>query len=59
MKQNILIIGGSYFIGRVFVEELLKLQKFSIYVLNRGKMPLRKKARCILEARILFRRMAE
>ena len=46
MKQNILIIGGSYFIGRVFVEELLKLQKFSIYVLNRGKMPLRKKGVC-------------
>ena len=46
MTQNVLIIGGSYFLGRVFVEKLLQTRKFSIYVLNRGKMPLRKKGVC-------------
>ena len=41
--KNILIIGGSYFVGRVFVEELLKKQGYSIYVLNRGNIPIRRK----------------
>ena len=40
--KNVLIIGGSYFVGRVFVEELLKEQGYSIYVLNRGRIPIRK-----------------
>lgn len=39
--KNILIIGGSYFTGRVFVEELLKIDgKYNIYTLNRGTRPL-------------------
>lgn len=39
--KNILIIGGSYFTGRIFVEELLKdCKKYSIYTLNRGTKPL-------------------
>lgn len=40
--KNILIIGGSYFVGRVFVEELLKQQGYSVYVLNRGNIPIKK-----------------
>ena len=38
--KNILIIGGSYFVGRVFVEELVKEGGYSIYVVNRGNVPL-------------------
>jgi len=39
--KNILIIGGSYFVGRVFIEELLNHAEYSIYVLNRGRIPLK------------------
>lgn len=38
--KNILIIGGSYFAGRVFVEELAKENDVNITVFNRGKFPL-------------------
>ena len=38
--KNVLIIGGSYFSGRVLVEELLKEKDFSIFVYNRGRVPL-------------------
>lgn len=38
--KHILIIGGSYFAGRVFVEELAKLPDFAIHVFNRGRQPL-------------------
>jgi nucleoside-diphosphate-sugar epimerase len=38
--KNILVIGGSYFVGKVFVEELMKDKDYSIYVLNRGNRPL-------------------
>ena len=41
--KNILVIGGSYFLGRVFVEELKKESGYSIYVLNRGNVPLNMK----------------
>lgn len=37
---NILIIGGTYFVGRVFVEELRNRHNYAIYVLNRGNRPL-------------------
>jgi 2'-hydroxyisoflavone reductase len=40
--KNVLVIGGSYFLGRVFVEELLKMGGYSIHVLNRGRIPIRK-----------------
>jgi nucleoside-diphosphate-sugar epimerase len=40
--KNILVIGGSYFVGRVFVEELLKAKEYSISVLNRGNIPVRR-----------------
>jgi len=38
---NILVIGGSYFAGRVFVEEALKRPGAIVHVFNRGRMPLR------------------
>ncbi len=38
--KNILVIGGSYFAGRVFVEELLKTKDYNIFVYNRGNIPL-------------------
>ncbi len=37
---NILIIGGSYFAGRVFVEELLKGKDTDISVFNRGRISM-------------------
>lgn len=40
MKKNILVIGGSYFVGKVFVEEAVQKEEFDIYVLNRGNRPL-------------------
>jgi len=39
--KNVLVIGGSYFVGRVFVEELRAHPDFAIHVLNRGSRPLR------------------
>ncbi|MFC1925892.1 NAD-dependent epimerase/dehydratase family protein [Chloroflexota bacterium] len=38
--KNILIIGGSYFIGRVFVEELQNHSEYAVHVLNRGNRTL-------------------
>jgi len=38
--KNILVIGGSYFLGRVFVEELARADAFSLCVVNRGNVPL-------------------
>ncbi len=38
--QNILVMGGSYFAGRVFLELLLNEQGYNLHVLNRGKAPL-------------------
>ncbi|KQC06435.1 MAG: hypothetical protein APR62_07965 [Smithella sp. SDB] len=38
--KNVLIIGGSYFVGRVFVEELSRIPGYAIYVMNRGNVPL-------------------
>jgi len=40
--KEILVIGGSYFLGRVCVEELLKKKEFTVTVVNRGKLPLNK-----------------
>jgi 2'-hydroxyisoflavone reductase len=39
--KNVLIIGGSYFAGRVCVEELVKQPDLAIHVFNRGRQPLR------------------
>lgn len=38
--KRILIIGGSYFAGRVFVEELAASGSAEIHVFNRGRIPL-------------------
>lgn len=38
--KNVLVIGGSYFAGRVFVEELLASGAYAPYVMNRGSRPL-------------------
>lgn len=38
--KNILVIGGSYFVGLVFVEELRARGGHAIHVLNRGRKPL-------------------
>ena len=38
--KKLLIMGGSYFLGRVLVEEALKSGGFSVTVLNRGNRPL-------------------
>lgn len=38
--KNVLIIGGSYFAGRVFVEELLDSGDYVPFVMNRGNRPL-------------------
>lgn len=40
MKPAVLIIGGSYFAGRVLVEEMRKTDDFRLFVLNRGNRPL-------------------
>ncbi|MCC4116664.1 SDR family oxidoreductase [Aromatoleum toluclasticum] len=41
MPKRVLVIGGSYFCGRVFVEEALKMPGAEIHVFNRGNLPLR------------------
>jgi nucleoside-diphosphate-sugar epimerase len=41
MKKNILIIGGSYFIGRIFVMGLSKKSDYALHLVNRGRNPLR------------------
>ncbi len=38
--KNLLIIGGGYFLGRVFVENLAQNNDCRTYVLNRGNCPL-------------------
>lgn len=38
--ENVLILGGSYFAGRIFVEELLKENRYNIFVFNRGNARL-------------------
>lgn len=40
MKPSLLIIGGSYFAGRVLVEEMLNTDDYELFVLNRGNRPL-------------------
>jgi len=38
--KKVLVIGGSYFAGRVFVEELIKTKDLSVHVFNRGRVQL-------------------
>jgi 2'-hydroxyisoflavone reductase len=37
---DVLVMGGSYFAGRVFVEELVKTGSHQACVLNRGRIPM-------------------
>lgn len=39
--KTVLVIGGSYFAGRVFVEEMAARRETGIHVFNRGRFPLR------------------
>lgn len=38
--KNVLVIGGSYFAGRVFVEQLARRPGYRVFVMNRGNVPL-------------------
>lgn len=38
--KNLLVIGGSYFAGRVFVELMSRLNRYRIHVFNRGHLPI-------------------
>ena len=38
--KNVLVIGGSYFVGRVFVEALAPNPDYRVVVVNRGNRPL-------------------
>ena len=38
--KNVLVIGGSYFVGRVFVEALAPNPEYRVVVVNRGNRPL-------------------
>ncbi|MDY6879488.1 MAG: NAD-dependent epimerase/dehydratase family protein [Desulfatiglans sp.] len=40
--KDVLIIGGSYFVGRVFVEELIKAGNYQIHLFNRGNIPFQR-----------------
>ncbi len=42
MKKNILVIGGSYFVGRVFTMTLSKEGDYNVHLLNRGTYRLSK-----------------
>lgn len=39
--RNILVVGGSYFVGRAFVEALCRHPGYAVHVMNRGRRPLR------------------
>jgi 5,10-methylene-tetrahydrofolate dehydrogenase/methenyl tetrahydrofolate cyclohydrolase len=39
--KNVLIIGGSYFVGKTFVEELRNSNEYVPYVMNRGTRTLK------------------
>ena len=38
--KNLLVIGGSYFAGRVFVELMARADRYRIHVFNRGHLPI-------------------
>jgi nucleoside-diphosphate-sugar epimerase len=42
MKKSVLVLGGSYFIGRVFSIMAERSGNFEITLLNRGRFPLKK-----------------
>ncbi|BBO93428.1 hypothetical protein DSCOOX_66080 [Desulfosarcina ovata subsp. ovata] len=38
--KSLLVIGGSYFAGRVFIEQLSPLDRYDIHIFNRGNLPV-------------------
>ena len=38
--KNVLVIGGSYFVGRVFVEAIAPNAEYRLFAVNRGNRPL-------------------
>ena len=38
--MKLLFLGGKRFYGNKLLNELIKLKKFNIYVLHRGKKPI-------------------
>ena len=42
MAKQVLVIGGSYFVGRVFSILCSRDEEFELHVVNRGKAPIRK-----------------
>ena len=40
MKKKILVIGGSYFIGRMFMLRAARSEEYEFHVVNRGSFPL-------------------
>lgn len=44
MNKNVLIIGGSYFLGRVFTLFALQNKNYNLHVLNRGTYPFQNPA---------------
>jgi nucleoside-diphosphate-sugar epimerase len=49
MKKSVLILGGTYFIGRVFSIMAERSGSFEITLLNRGRFPLKKSAEFIFD----------
>ncbi|MCF0120308.1 MAG: hypothetical protein HUJ65_01610, partial [Oscillospiraceae bacterium] len=42
MSKKIFIVGGSYFVGRVFCIQAARSDEFELTVMNRGRTPIRK-----------------
>lgn len=51
MAKQVLVIGGSYFVGRVFSILCSRDEDFELHVVNRGKAPIRKEDQGIHEYR--------
>ena len=51
MAKQVLVIGGSYFVGRVFAILCSRTDDFELHVVNRGNAPIRKEDQGIHEYR--------
>lgn len=41
MKKNVLVLGGSYFVGRVFTRLAERTGQYDLHIVNRGTCPLK------------------
>lgn len=41
MKKNVLVLGGSYFVGRVFTRLTERTGQYDLHIVNRGTYPLK------------------